>query len=75
MKSSARFTTHTISVAATSVQKPSMSNPLTIQFVSRSMNIDTKNQAIPSVTTASGRVISRMIGGRKHGVLQLPDVA
>ena len=30
MKSSTRFTTHTISVAATSVQKPWMSKPLTI---------------------------------------------
>ena len=62
VKSSDRFTIHTISVAATSVQKPWISKPLTIHFVISSISIDTKNQAIPSVRNASGNVINRSRG-------------
>ena len=64
-------TSQTTIVPPTSVQKPWMLNPPTITSVSHRMNIATKNHAMPSVSTASGRVRSfqdRLDEGREDPV-------
>ena len=61
-RSTAAPTAQTTNVAATSVQKPEMTKPPTITLVSQSTNIATPYQAMPRVTSASGRVRSFSTG-------------
>ena len=71
VKSRAMFTTQTITVAQTSVQKPWMKNPDAMSRVSASMAIETKNQASPKVSSAAGRVTRRSSG--LNSVLSTPN--
>ena len=71
--SSTWFMSHTISVASTRVTKPWTSKPPAISEVSSIISSETKNHAIPTVITASGRLSSFSTGFTR--LLSTPKIA